>query len=125
MCDDHPETCRYSGRGLIQLLILRTLFDKRLHGYEIMGELERMTDGRYAPEPGSIYTMLRRMEKSGLLESEWKSKKGRIDRRMYALTDSGREVLRNGLRMIRERKPVLEALLRFYDAEFKGEKGDG
>jgi DNA-binding PadR family transcriptional regulator len=44
---------------------------------------------------------------------------------MYALTDSGREVLRNGLRMIRERKPVLEALLRFYDAEFKGEKGDG
>jgi DNA-binding PadR family transcriptional regulator len=85
-----------------------------------MEELKRMTSGRYEPESGSVYTILRRLEKKGFLSSEWKSKKSGADRRVYNLTDDGIKLLKEGLEMIKKRRPLADVLIQFYDEQFGG-----
>ncbi|MFP3984732.1 MAG: PadR family transcriptional regulator [Candidatus Bathyarchaeia archaeon] len=114
----------YPGRGLIQLLILRILHEKPSHGYQIMEELERITLEKYIPEPGAVYTMLRRMEERGLLASEWERKESGADRRVYTLTEAGVKVLKEGLEMVKKRRQLMDSLVQFYDAHFiEKEKG--
>jgi DNA-binding PadR family transcriptional regulator len=90
-----------------------------------MGELERITSERYIPEPGAVYTMLRRMEEKGFVTSEWEKKETGVDRRVYTLTDAGVKVLKEGLEMVKRRRQLMNSLVQFYDAHFiEKEKGD-
>ena len=107
-------------------MILRILHEKPSHGYQIMEELERITSEKYIPEPGAVYTMLRRMEESGLLVSEWERKESGADRRVYTLTDAGVKVLKEGLEMVKKRRQLMDSLVQFYDMHFtEKEKGGG
>ena len=58
-------------RGWVQFLILRIIYDEPTYGYKLMEALEGMGSGCHKLETGSVYTLLRRMERAGLLESEW------------------------------------------------------
>jgi len=119
MCDDGPNCCRHPGRGLIQLEILRILYEDPTHGYRIMDELRKFTSNEYAPEPGAIYTMLRRLEERGLLASRWEKKASRADRRVYTITQKGKEFLKEGLQMVKRRRSLMDDLVRFYDDNFE------
>ena len=79
--------------GTLDALILRTLDDGPRHGYAIARWLEDRTDQAIAVEEGSLYPALYRLEKQGLLRSEWG--RSELDRqaKFYHLTDSGRERL--------------------------------
>lgn len=108
------------------MLILRIIHEKPSHGYQIMEELERITLGKYTPEPGAVYTMLRRMDERGLLTSEWEKKETGADRRVYTLTEAGVQALGEGLEMVKKRRPLMDSLVQFYDANFLDkEKGGG
>ena len=127
MCyDGHRHgSCHYSGGGLIQLLVLRLIYEKPSHGYQIMEELEKITAKKYIPEPGAIYTMLRRMEDRNVVTSEWEKKDAGADRRVYTITEKGVKVLKEGLEMVKSRRELMASLVQFYDANFMGkEKGD-
>ena len=117
--------CHYPGRGLIQLLILRILHEKPSHGFQIMEELERITLDRYVPEPGAIYTMLRRMEGRGLVSSEWEKKESGADRRVYTLTEAGVKFLKEGLAMVKRRRQLMDGLIQFYDDHFADKSAGG
>jgi DNA-binding PadR family transcriptional regulator len=119
MCDDKANCCHHPGRGLIQLEILRILYEDPTHGYRIMDELRKFTSNEYAPEPGAIYTMLRRLEERGLLASRWEKKASRTDRRVYTLTQEGKEFLKEGLQMVKRRRQLMDDLVRFYDDNFE------
>jgi len=111
---------------MIQLLILRILHERPSHGYQLMEELERITSEKYIPEPGAVYTLLRRMEERGLLASKWEKKDSKTDRRVYTLTEDGVRVLREGLEMVKKRKQLMDGLIKFYDANFgETKKGGG
>jgi DNA-binding PadR family transcriptional regulator len=72
-------------RGDIRGAILALLKERPMHGYEMIQELERRTDGAWRPSAGSIYPTLQLLEDEGLVvgqESE--------GRRRFALTDAGR-----------------------------------
>lgn len=127
MCDvEHRHgSCHYSGGGLIQLLVLRILHEKPSHGYQIMEELEKITAEKYIPETGAIYTMLRRMEERGLVTSEWEKKEAGADRRIYTLTETGVNFLKQGLEMVKSRRELMEKLVQFYDANFLNKKTGG
>ena len=125
MCGGRHGPCHYSGGGLIQLLVLRILHEKPSHGYQIMEELGKITSEKYIPEPGAIYTMLRRMEERGMVTSEWEKKEAGADRRVYTLTDAGVRVLKEGLEMVKKRRQVIDSLLQFYDANFAEKTGRG
>ncbi len=110
--------CRYPGQGLAQLLILRILHEKPSHGYQIMDELQKITVDKYNPEPGAVYTMLRRMEERELVTSEWEKKETGADRRVYTLTETGINFLKAGLEMVKSRRELMEKLIQFYDDTF-------
>jgi len=118
MCGGRHGSCHYSGGGLIQLLILRILHEKPSHGYQIMEELEKITSEKYIPEPGAVYTMLRRMEERGIVTSEWEKKETGADRRVYTLTEAGVEVLKEGLEMVKRRRQLMDSLLQYLDEHF-------
>src|SRR5262245_2649237 len=70
------------------------------HGYAIIKEIERQSDGRQVPGAGSLYAALRRMTDDGMLEESEETEEGVDTRRQYySLTPLGREVAR--LEMLR------------------------
>jgi len=113
----------YPERGWIQFLIMRVLYEKPMHGYQLLEEIEERSCGCHKLESGSIYTLLRRMEERGLLESTWEKVEGNPDRRVYRLTSKGVEALRMGLESIVKRKRLFDDLTRFYREKFEKAKG--
>jgi DNA-binding PadR family transcriptional regulator len=89
-----------------------------------MEELEKITSEKYIPEPGAVYTMLRRMEERGIVTSEWEKKETGADRRVYTLTEAGVKVLKEGLEMVERRRQLMDSLLQYFDEHFaQKEKG--
>jgi PadR family transcriptional regulator PadR len=74
--------------------ILWTLKKKgdKMYGYEIMQSLQLKTKGRWAPKAGTIYPILRRLEKKGFVKSEWAvTKTSGPSRRYYKITSEGKK----------------------------------
>lgn len=79
-------------KGHVDLLVLAVLAEGPLHGYAVIERLrERSGDAFDLPE-GTVYPVLHRLERSGLLASEWTELGGRR-RRTYRLTTAGRGAL--------------------------------
>ena len=76
-------------RGHLDLLLLAIVEDGPRHGYAVIDELRRRTGGDIDLPEGTIYPALHRLERAGLLTSEWTQVGGRR-RRTYSLTDRGR-----------------------------------
>jgi DNA-binding PadR family transcriptional regulator len=83
-----------------------------------MEELAKITAEKYIPEPGAIYTMLRRMEEHSLVTSEWEKKEAGADRRVYTITETGVKILKEGIEMVKSRRQLMENLIQFYDIQF-------
>lgn len=109
------------GGSWVQLLILRILYLTPIHGYRLLGEVNRLMAGRRPMKAGSLYTILRRMEKAGLLESEWDEESSRLDRRIYRLSEEGVEMLKNGRRRVEEQRRALDEMMAFYNEHFREE----
>jgi len=76
--------------------ILLALADQDRHGYAIMQEVERLTDGAARMGPGTLYGTIKRMIASGLLEEADERPDPELDderRRYYRATALGRAVL--------------------------------
>ena len=76
------------------LHILLSLAAEELHGYAIMQEVQRQSEGKYKLGPGTLYDNLQKMIDRGLVE-ELGKKPGDDDprRRYYRLSTLGRGVL--------------------------------
>jgi DNA-binding PadR family transcriptional regulator len=113
--------CReaYPERSWIQFLTLRILYETPTYGYKLLDEIEERTCGCHKLEPGSIYTVLRRMQDKGLLTSAWERGDSGPDRRVYTVTERGGEVLKTGLSTIVRRKQLFDDLIGFYERRFK------
>ncbi|MDP9074306.1 MAG: helix-turn-helix transcriptional regulator [Actinomycetota bacterium] len=75
-------------KGHLDLLLLATVGDGALHGYAVVEELRRRSDGAFDLPEGTVYPALHRLEAAGLLASEWSASSGRR-RRVYRLTTRG------------------------------------
>ncbi|MBO2458997.1 PadR family transcriptional regulator [Actinomadura violacea] len=76
------------GHGRLRLYLLKLLEESPRHGYEVIRILQDRFLGVYSPSPGTIYPRLARLESEGLVTHEVvKGKK------VYSLTDKGREEL--------------------------------
>jgi DNA-binding PadR family transcriptional regulator len=109
-------------RGWIQFLLLRVIHERPMHGYQLIESMESrgyVQSGRF--DTGSIYTILNRMAKRGLLSSVKSAEEtGRI-RRIYSLTEVGEEALKRGLEGVIQRKTITDELTKYYHQKF----GDG
>jgi DNA-binding PadR family transcriptional regulator len=76
-------------RGAIILCVLSLLQTPR-YGYALV---ERLQTSGMPVEPGTLYPLLRRLEKQGLLQSEWETA-GPKPRKYYVMSEEGREAYR-------------------------------
>jgi DNA-binding PadR family transcriptional regulator len=75
------------------LHILLALASGDLHGYGLMQEVERQSDGQYKLGPGTLYDNLQRLTVQGLVEQVSLPKGQDPRRRYYRLSPLGRRVL--------------------------------
>jgi PadR family transcriptional regulator PadR len=71
------------------MMVLTMLRERGRYGYDIAKELERLTDGRLVFQQGTLYPILHKLEKEGLIEGVWEYPEGERTRRMYVLTPKG------------------------------------
>ncbi len=80
-------------QGTLDLLILKTLTPGALHGYGIAQRILLTSRETLDVQQGSLYPALHRLERKGLIDSEWKeSGNGRLAK-FYSLTRAGRKQL--------------------------------
>jgi len=78
--------------GRLRLYLLKLLDESPRHGYEVIRLLQDRFMGVYAPSPGTIYPRLARLEEDGLVTHE------DVDgKKVYSITDKGREEIRSRL----------------------------
>ena len=75
------------------MLILAQLETRPSHGYEIAQSIETRSNGAVAFHVASLYPILYRLERRGLIAGRWVEKSGQRRRRYYALTPHGRKML--------------------------------
>jgi PadR family transcriptional regulator, regulatory protein PadR len=80
-------------RGSTEMLILALVEDRPRHGYEIAKLIEERSDGVLQFHVASLYPLLYRLEKRGLIKGTWVEKAGERRRRFYKLTAAGKKVL--------------------------------
>jgi transcriptional regulator len=80
-------------KGSAELLVLAQLEARPRHGYEIGVEIERRSGGAVTFQIASLYPVLYRLERKGLIAGQWVEKPGQRRRRYYKLTPAGRKVL--------------------------------
>ena len=79
-------------RGHVDALLLAVLAEVPGHGYELNQRLGTRSGGELTVNEGSLYPALQRLERGGLVESEWHARDGR-KRRVYRLTRAGRRAV--------------------------------
>lgn len=88
-------------RAVTELLVLGTLKRGAMHGYRIAREAAESSGGMFVVSHGTLYPVLRRLERAGLVRSTMAAGQG-ARRRVYALTPAGADHLGAEGRWVRE-----------------------
>jgi transcriptional regulator len=98
-------------QGTLDLLILKTLSLAPLHGYGITQRIEQVSRGVFKVNPGSLLTALRRLERAGWLDSEWRETENARRAKYYSLTRAGHKRLASEAEDWRRRSLAVGRLL--------------
>jgi len=91
--DDRSAIARELRRGSLELVVLHVLAPAEAYGYEIVTMLASRTDGVLAVTDGTLYPILYRLERAGLVAVRWETPERGVPRKYYRLTDAGRAEL--------------------------------
>ena len=80
-------------RGSLDLLVLKTLSLVPMHGWGISQRIQQTSKGILEVNQGSLYPALQRLEKNGLIASDWGTSEHNRRARYYRLTAAGRRAL--------------------------------
>ena len=80
-------------QGTLDLLILRTLDLRPLHGVGVADRIEQVTNGVFVVGPGSLFPALHRLAEKGWIAGEWGELENGRRVKVYALTTPGRTQL--------------------------------
>src|ERR671933_2548878 len=82
--------------GSLDMLILRTLSLRDLHGYGIVQFIQQSSDNELLVEEGSLYPALQRLELNGWIEGVWGVTSNHRRARVYKITAARRQKLGRG-----------------------------
>src|ERR1700716_1692444 len=80
-------------QGTLDLLILRAVARKTLHGYGIAEVIHTLSDDVLTVEEGSLYPALHRLELAGAIDSEWGLSENNRRAKYYRITPRGKKQL--------------------------------
>jgi PadR family transcriptional regulator, regulatory protein PadR len=89
-----PEKTGALVQGTLDMLILKTLALEPLHGYGIGIRIEQISNGVFQVNAGSLFPALRRLERAGLLNAEWRETENNRRAKYYSLSTAGRRHLK-------------------------------
>lgn len=81
-------------KGLLEFLVLKIIAAEKVYAADILAQLAK-TD--FATQEGTLYPLLSKMRREGLLDYEWQESEAGPPRKYYELTAKGREHLRETL----------------------------
>lgn len=93
-----PEAAKTLVQGTLDMLILKTLTLEPMHGWGIGQRIEQISGGTFHVNPGSLFPAFRRLERQGLIRSEWRTTGNNRRAKYYGMTESGRRKLRSETR---------------------------
>lgn len=76
---------RFFETGEMRLALLSLIAEQPRHGYDLITEMERRSEGAYRPSAGSVYPKLQQLEDEGLIVASKEEGKN-----IYSITDAGR-----------------------------------
>jgi transcriptional regulator len=103
-------------KGSAEMVVLALLETRPRHGYELAKLIGSESESRLQFHVASLYPMLYRLERKGLVEGRWLEKAGERRRRFYKLTPAGRKMLAQQRRSWREFVAALDRLTGFAKA---------
>ena len=110
-------TDAHSSAGLVQgtldMLILKTLALEPMHGFGINVRIEQVSRGLFQVNPGSLFPAFRRLERDGLVTTQWQVSENNRRAKYYAITPSGRARLRRETRDWEAQTAAIRRILKF------------
>ena len=81
-------------KGTLDILVLKALSWRPMHGFEISAWLEQRSSGSLEVEDGALYFAIHRLEERGFIASEWRLTENNRRARYYRIRPAGRAHLR-------------------------------
>jgi PadR family transcriptional regulator, regulatory protein PadR len=81
-------------KGLLEFLVLQVIAAEKVYVADI---LKQLSTTEFATREGTLYPLLSKMRREGLLDYEWKESEAGPPRKYYKLTSKGQEQLRETL----------------------------
>lgn len=81
-------------KGLLEFLVLQIIATDKVYAADI---LKQLSETQFATQEGTLYPLLSKMRREGLLDYEWKESEAGPPRKYYELTPKGGEQLRETL----------------------------
>jgi transcriptional regulator len=102
--------------GTLDLLILKAVSLGPEHGYGVLLRLEQITGGALLVDQGALYPALYRLERQGLLATEWGTSDNNRKAKFYSLTAAGRKRLKAEAERWEASAEAVNAVLRAKEA---------
>ena len=80
-------------KGLLDFIMLLYLDKKEYYGYKLVNDIKRFLNINISE--GTIYPLLNRLKKEGLINSKWVEMETGVPRKYYSITNEGKKELEN------------------------------
>jgi DNA-binding PadR family transcriptional regulator len=81
-------------KSVNEAMILASLASGPKHGYQLALDIDQRSDGAFKFKHGTLYPILHKLERDGLIEGTWDATESARKRKSYALTRKGRKFAR-------------------------------
>ncbi len=80
-------------QGTLDMFILKSVALEPIHGYGIAIRIEQISKGVFKVNAGSLFVAFQRLQRDGLIKSEWKATENSRRAKYYVITEKGRKKL--------------------------------
>jgi transcriptional regulator len=106
-----PEKNTALVQGTLDMLILKTVALESMHAHGIGLRIEQISQGVFQVNPGSLFPALKRLERAGWVDSEWRATENSRRGKYYVLTAAGRKQLKSETRDWRTQSVAIARIL--------------
>ncbi len=98
-------------RGHLEVVILKMISEKDRYAYDLSNQITKRSQAQFTIKEATLYAMVQRLEKKGLIESYIGTKSKGSKRRYYTITTLGKAYYQERLKEWQELKSVMTSLL--------------
>lgn len=109
---DDEKNISGSPKNFMVPFLLLSLREFNLHGYKLVQQLTEF--GFSSVDQGNVYRILRQLEKDNLVQSEWDTSSGGPAKRIYSLTDAGKQYLDLWANSLEQYQSMLDNFFNMY-----------